>query len=773
MQRSLFKIGVGALVSLLSSSLTFAADNKPVTIEIADDKTGNIEVSDTHKVLMDEIAIIGSKFNVKNIAGSAAFIDLQDIRQHNVSDVNRVLRRVPGVNLRQEDGFGLFPNISLRGVDPSRSSKITVMEDGVLMAPAPYSSPSAYYSPNSGRMSGIEVLKGSSQVKYGPHTTGGAINFLSTAIPTTEKYYSKASFGSFSEVRNHTYFGNTVQTDGGRLGYLVEYYTQDNSGFKDLDTNAPDIRGEADTGFNRQEPMIKLFYEPKSSLYQRFEAKFGYTNLDANETYLGLSTGDFINSPFRRYAASRFDEIESTQFRTHLRHFLEINASTKLITTAYGSTFNRNWQKLHELRSPTTNLSVALASSTGLAILRGEAAGTLRLRNNNRTYYMYGLQSNLIHNTDIGETKHKIELGFRYHYDQVRRNQWNEDFTQNAAGAITAVSVGGRGEAGNRLQSTKAVTVNASDAIKWKKFTLSPGVRAEYIMADYKDFTAGTKSITDTGDRDYIVVVGGGSLKYDWYDANGKDIDFFTSLHRGFSPVGPRSGIRDNIREETSIGFEAGARYKNAPKAFATEAIFFLTDLSNLIVNDSVGGTGSGNTVNAGEVRSIGVEFQANYDHGLAKNWVVQTPAYVSFTFTEATFREDVSSSDQESIFAGASEGNRVPYIPDKVISFGLGLIYKKLSVNFDANYTAEMFADGSNSGLQVNPSDGTADERFGSIDEQFVVDAAVGYQINNKVRLFSNFTNITNSKYIVSRQPAGPRPGMPFAMMAGLEFAL
>ena len=289
MKLRLNTIGLAALLVLGYISAAFAAELKELT---------------PSEVLMQEVAIIGSKFNIKDIAGSAAFLDTQDIRQHGVADVNRLLRRVPGVNIRQEDGFGLFPNISLRGVDPSRNNKITVMEDGILTAPAPYSAPSAYYSPSTARMSGVEVLKGSSQVKYGPHTTGGAINFLSTAIPTNETYYLKSSWGSFNEMRSHAYFGGHEITKYGKVGYLIEYFDRGNNGFKVLDNNFGGTTGygEADTGFRKSEPMLKMSFEPKSNLYQRFELKMGYTNLDANETYAGVNDDDFRQTPNRRYA---------------------------------------------------------------------------------------------------------------------------------------------------------------------------------------------------------------------------------------------------------------------------------------------------------------------------------------------------------------------------------------------------------------------------------------------------------------------------------------
>ena len=81
-------------------------------------------------------AIVGSKEGVNQITGSATYLDIDDLRVHSISDINSALRRVPGVYVRPEDGYGNFPNISLRGIDMGRSSKVTVMEDGILAAPA-------------------------------------------------------------------------------------------------------------------------------------------------------------------------------------------------------------------------------------------------------------------------------------------------------------------------------------------------------------------------------------------------------------------------------------------------------------------------------------------------------------------------------------------------------------------------------------------------------------------------------------------------------------
>jgi outer membrane receptor for Fe3+-dicitrate len=123
------------------------------------------------------------KDGTPRVAGSAHRVDEETLERFEYDNVERVLAEVPGVSTRGEDGYGLRPNIGMRGASSDRSAKVTLMEDGVLFAPAPYAAPAAYYFPMSTRLVGVEVFKGPAATRFGPQTVGGAINLLTRRVP--------------------------------------------------------------------------------------------------------------------------------------------------------------------------------------------------------------------------------------------------------------------------------------------------------------------------------------------------------------------------------------------------------------------------------------------------------------------------------------------------------------------------------------------------------------------------------------------------------------
>ncbi|MEE9161890.1 MAG: TonB-dependent receptor plug domain-containing protein, partial [Candidatus Neomarinimicrobiota bacterium] len=292
----------GRTLTMRSSPVTFDVALQPMILEV-----------DPLIVVRDRVGMIGDPINLFAIPGAAHIISRAEMRKQSPTDIHRILQQVPGINIQEEDGFGLRPNIGMRGTGVERSQKIALMEDGVLIAPAPYSAPAAYYFPAVGRMERIEVRKGSSQIKYGPNTGGGALNMVSTSLPGPLSSHVNLSTGAFHARRAHIYAGAST----GSVGWLVETYQHANDGFKVLDQGGH-------TGFRIADYLAKVRVTSRkgSVRYQTLEMKFGYTDEVSNETYLGLTEEDFRRNPARRYAASQKDRLEAQHWQVGLTHFV-------------------------------------------------------------------------------------------------------------------------------------------------------------------------------------------------------------------------------------------------------------------------------------------------------------------------------------------------------------------------------------------------------------------------------------------------------------------
>lgn len=730
------------LLLLLTTSISF-------TQETTSSQMDSIRLNE---VVISAKTILGSKFEARNRTGSAYYLSPKEIQKFNYTDVNRTLRSVPGVNVYEEDGFGLRPNISLRGTSPERSSKITLMEDGVLIAPAPYSAPSAYYFPTIARMQAVEILKGSSQVQYGPYTTGGAINMLSTEVPDKFGIFLNSSYGSFQSGRLHAQLGDSRKN----FGYSIEYLNYNSNGFKNLDN------GE-NTGFDKNDLVTKFKLRTNASapLQQEFELKLQYSDEVSNETYLGLTQSDFEATPFRRYAGSQADQMNTEHLQFMGTHTLKFTDYFTITTVGYYNKFNRNWYKLDYLTFNGEREGIAsivgdpIGFSNYYNIVNGsnnaDNEDVLGVKANNREYLSTGIQTKLDYHWTGENTFHDIEVGLRYHFDEEDRFQWVDDYNM-INGTMILVNAGIPGTNANRISDAKAFSSYALYKLKYKNLTLTPGIRYENISLRRLDY--GTNDVDRLGQdiserkNQVDVFIPGIGFNY-----NFDNISLFGGVHKGFSPPSNQVGEEP----EESINYELGTRFSYA--GLTGEVVGFYNDYSNLLGSDlaATGGTGSLDQFNAGEVKVQGLELLLNYNLlPNAKEFIL--PLTLGYTFTDTEFLNSFGSNND--IWGAVTEGDELPYLSKHQMNATLSLEHSKYEINFSGRFNGAFRTRAGSGSIPVNEK----------VASNIVLDLGGKYRFNQSIAATVNMMNLLDETYAVARVPAGLRPGMPFGLFGGLE---
>ena len=712
-------------------------------------------IRDLREVTIVANKLLGSKFEVKNRTGSAYFLSKKELQQQNYTDINRVLAQVPGVSIYEEDGFGLRPNISLRGTSPERSSKINIMEDGVLIAPAPYSASSAYYFPNVNRMQSVEVLKGSSQIQYGPNTTGGAINFISTEIPNDFRANLRTSYGTYNTLNSYANVGDSFKN----FGYMVEYNKRRSDGFKNLDNGG-------NTGFDTNDFVAKFRVNtnPEARVQQSLDFKFQYSDEQSDETYLGLTDQDYGTTPYRRYAGSQKDLMDTEHTQFMLTHTAKFSDYFRITTTAYRNDFKRNWYKLDDVSANGSSASISnlIENPEDFPFLFGLVNGTqnfqgsaLNVKNNNREYYSQGIQTKADYHFTTGSVFHDIEVGLRFHQDEEDRFQWVDGYNM-IDGNMNLVEQGIPGTDSNRITDADAFAAHVLYKLKYKRWTFTPGLRYENITLERNDF--GTEDVTRTGtdlstrSNEMNEFIPGIGVNYKF----NQEFSLFGGVHKGFSPAGTTEGESS----EQSVNYELGTRFSH--NGFSGEVVGFYNDYSNLLGSDlaATGGVGTLDLFNAGEVDVSGLEVLGGYDF-LTNNVNFSLPLTMTYTFTDAKFQNTFDSN--VGIWGAVASGDEVPYISRHQFNAGLSFIAEKFEAHANARYRGEFRT-------QAGSGDILTNEKVGS---NFILDISAKYHLTNNFSLTTNVINMLDTEYEVSRVPAGLRPGHPFGIYGGFEFRL
>ncbi|MFO0737783.1 MAG: TonB-dependent receptor [Labilithrix sp.] len=716
--------GSVALLTLLSTTNAFADDD-----------------------VTQEVSVQGTKLTEEG--GSAHVLRNEQLRRYSYDDPHSVFLSVPGVYVRTEDGFGLRPNIGIRGANSDRSKKITLMEDGVLFGPAPYSAPAAYYFPLIDRMSTVRVLKGPSAIVYGPMTVGGAVDLVTRALPDGRKGTYDLAIGQYGYNKEHVSYG--LSNEHG--GLLLEGIRIANSGFKDID------RG-GNSGFTRSEWMAKGVYvvDPTASVTNELQLKATYSEETSNETYLGITDADARATPDRRYYASKDDRMENHRTSLVLTHKVRFSPKLEMTTDVYRHDLDRTWRKVNGFRQ--WDIADVLANpnkpqnATALASLRGAGDTvspdqTIEIGPNHRVFVSQGAQTYLKGRTTTGPLKHHYTYGFRAHYDSIDRVHTQDGFNVVGGqlvndGRVTEVVV-------NNKASTQALALWATDAVTWGPVTITPGLRVEAIHQAFLNRKAPPGALGLDGNN-YQVLIPGVS----GYWGITPELGVLAGVHRGFSPTPPEQARTG--KPEKSINYEAGGRWTS--RQARAELIGFYNDYSNItnLCTESNGCSGAlaDTQFDGGKARIFGAEVFGETELSLPLGF--HLPTRVSYTYTYTEFLSNFTSGDPQ--FAVVKKGDEIPYIPPNQLNASVGLERDAWGVNVAGTFVDSM-RERAGQG-KVQPGDLT--------DAYFLLDASAKYRLCKGAELYVNGRNLTNDRYIGSRLPFGARPGAPLWIMAGLR---
>ena len=694
---------------------------------------------DAVEVLAEAKSITSGMF-LRN-AEPSDVVSKSELDQFRYTDIHRIVGRIPGVYISEEDGLGLRPNIGVRGTGSLRMEKLNVMEDGVLIAPAPYASPAAYYSPTAGRMESIEIRKGSTQIKHGPFTTGGSLNYISTSIPSSKLNSVSLDIGSFGKTLMQVRSGDTM----GNFAYLIELYSDKMDGFKELD-------GGGDTGYTKTDFLTKLRYSFSES--HALEFKYSMTDELSDETYLGLTDADYSDNPLRRYRATALDEMDADHSQIMLSYAAKLNDNMSLAIVGYSNDFARNWYKLNKVNGMSLS-SITKPTADGwnefylLMDAENSADDAYRIKANNREYYSSGIQAVL----NVNAGAHDIQAGLRIHSDEMDRFQWEDRYgMQN--GKLVMTTQATKGSDSNRIDSAEATALFVEDRFTTGDMTVTAGARYEEITVMRDDWGKTDPDRSETpSKREHTmdVIVPGIGIEY----AINEFQTVSVGVHKGFAPPGPgTSGVTDKaVDPETSMNTEIG--FKSNKGLNSLEFTLFMNSYDNLLGADTAAsGGGSDELFNGGAVDISGFELYLR--RILVDNGRIQMPFELSWTNTSSEFQESF-----DGFWGDVSKGDELPYLPDTMIALNLGLNVDKLSANISMKKTSEMRTVAGSGSIP----------KSSATDELTIIDLGMRYALQDNITLSVGINNFMDDDGIAARRPYGARPTMPRSFSLGVDY--
>ena len=592
-------------------------------------------ITGAQEIELPRIDIVGREEDSrKKIPGTVDVINQKQLEILQPLSLQDALKTVPGVNVRgDEGGLGAIPNIGIRGLNPSRSQKVLLLEDGAPIAPSLFISNASYYSPPANRMSGIEVLKGASGLKYGPSNIGGVINYLSKTPEDGFKLTGKA--GDYGYQLMEIEAGGKSESNGALAG---------------LNIIKSDSQGYQNNGYQMYDILIKGGVEVAQD--QWIGLKYTHYDNNVNTSYVGLRPNQYASGMTANPAPN--DNFLAQRNAVDLNHSWEINSDTKLNSLIYWSQLQRDYWRQSVL-GRNANETIYKACSANAECYFGR----------NRQFNMLGLDTRLSVHYDALGIKNESELGLRLH-TETQSNQMVASKTFARSGRLSSHEENKANSIALYAQNSFYITDD---------FAVIPGVRVESYRQTRSNIFTGK-----SGNAQNIETVP--QLGATWQLS--PPVQIYSSIYKGFAPAQvataiDEKGVDQQLAPERSTNIELGLRGK--ADAFKYDGAIFSMDFSNQIVNQSLA---AGVTkANGGKSLHQGVELALGYE--LGGGWSLNANG----TYIPVAKFVGTSSLGRD--------GNRIPYTPDLTSNVGINYEKNGFNTLVTLNYVSPQYADSAN----------------------------------------------------------------------------
>ncbi|MDH4457406.1 MAG: TonB-dependent receptor plug domain-containing protein [Nevskia sp.] len=717
-------LGLVLAVSSANAAETVTEPAEGATVEVAA-ATVTTDKGET-AVVLKAVTIVGEADDLANIAGSAQVLDADTLRASRVFTTSEALRKLPGVSVRDEEGFGLRPNIGIRGLNPTRSTKVLLLEDGIPVTYGVYGDNASYYHPPIERFDRVEVLKGAAVNLYGPQTIGGVINYI-TPIP------SQALTGGLSLAGgNRDYFAGhgTISVDGHRFDYVRK---QSNGARDNTDLSIDDVNYKGVIAVTSGHTLI---------------ARANYYRENSQVSYSGLTDAEYRNFG-ARYNPFENDYFDAYRWGASLTDDWTIGRA-RLTTNAYFANFARDWWRQGSTTTDTQCGTAFRDARLAGAAVDSNACNSVQGRL--RDYYNAGIEPRLTLPYTAFGVDNILQTGARYHFERQDRLQVNGSSPTARSGSLVE----------DNRRDTDAISAYAQNEVKIGRFTLAPGVRVEHINFERTNVITGAD-----GDTDLTRVLYSFSGSYAISDST----TLYTGIHKGFAPprtedIVDNSGVAVDVDAESSINFEAGVRLRPI-HGISIEGTYFRNDFKNQI---AVGNIAGGNVPLAqGETLYEGFELSGRADIG---SWLPgpHNP-FVELAWTALPTADQETALTQVSngaTVAGSGPGRRLPYAARHTLTSTLGYSHNGgFEGRLEAVYIGQQFSDFANTETPAANGNGLN----GKISGNTIWNLALNYTVpNTGFGMFFTVKNLFDQVYIVDRT-RGIVPGAPRLVQGGVEY--